>query len=103
MLQPVNSLVQQGQTDDGEDGGYQARVVFLHPGFDSVQRCVKAVAGVLGNTPAVCRAAYIHPAILAAYESGDLDLKGSSDSRAFELAVLRWLEKARDAAAHKAA
>ena len=58
---------------------------------------------MLGNTPAVCRAAYIHPAILAAYESGDLDLKGSSDSRAFELAVLRWLEKARDAAAHKAA
>ena len=69
----------------------------------NVATCVKAVAGVLGNTPAVCRAAYIHPAILAAYESGDLDLKGSSDSRAFELAVLRWLEKARDAAAHKAA
>jgi DNA topoisomerase-1 len=56
--------------------------------------CVKAVAGLLGNTPAVCRAAYIHPALLAAYEAGKLDLKPSKSDRAFELAVLRFLEKA---------
>lgn len=33
---------------------------------------VKAVAEALGNTPAVCRAYYIHPAILDAYHSGEL-------------------------------
>ncbi len=33
---------------------------------------VKAVAERLGNTPAVCRAHYIHPAILEAYEEGAL-------------------------------
>ncbi|HEY3950334.1 DNA topoisomerase IB [Phenylobacterium sp.] len=63
----------------------------------NVTVCVKAVAGVLGNTPAVCRAAYIHPAILAAYEAGDLDLKATSDDRAFELSVLKFLEAARRA------
>ena len=33
---------------------------------------VKATAAELGNTPAVCRSSYIHPAILAAAESGEL-------------------------------
>ena len=31
---------------------------------------VKKVAEELGNTPAVCRASYIHPAVLDAYEAG---------------------------------
>ena len=61
--------------------------------------CVKAVAGVLGNTPAVCRKAYIHPAVLEAYEAGELALKAGASDRAFELAVLRFLEEARDKAA----
>jgi DNA topoisomerase-1 len=60
--------------------------------------CVKAVAGVLGNTPAVCRKAYIHPAVLAAHAEGTLDLKVSSSGRAFELAVLRFLEALHEAA-----
>jgi len=60
----------------------------------NVVTCVKAVAGVLGNTPAVCRKAYIHPAVLEAYEAGRLDLKPMNNDRAFELAVLRLLEKA---------
>jgi DNA topoisomerase-1 len=64
----------------------------------NLNACVKAVAGVLGNTAAVCRAAYIHPAVLAAYEAGDLPLKANGDGRAFELSVLRFLETARDAA-----
>lgn len=34
--------------------------------------CVKAVAGLLGNTPAVCRAAYVHPQVLALFEAGEL-------------------------------
>jgi DNA topoisomerase-1 len=33
---------------------------------------VKGVAQALGNTPAVCRQSYIHPAILAAYEQNQL-------------------------------
>jgi DNA topoisomerase-1 len=60
----------------------------------AVNRCVKAVAGVLGNTPAVCRACYIHPAVVDAYEDGALALKLTDDDRAFELAVLKFLEAA---------
>jgi DNA topoisomerase-1 len=60
----------------------------------SIVTCVKAVAGVLGNTPAVCRSAYIHPAVLEAYKAGKLSLK-PADGRAFELSVLRFLEDAR--------
>jgi DNA topoisomerase-1 len=69
----------------------------------NVVACVKAVAGVLGNTPAVCRAAYIHPAVLEAYEAGALDLKPASRDRDFELAVMRFLAQARTRAARKAA
>lgn len=58
-----------------------------------VATCVKAVSGLLGNTPAVCRAAYIHPAVLAAYGGGRLALR-PSDGRAFETAVIRLLEAA---------
>jgi len=57
-----------------------------------INTCVKAVAGLLGNTAAVARSAYIHPAILEAYAAGELDLKPVADPRAFELAVLRFLE-----------
>lgn len=62
----------------------------------NVGACVKAVAGLLGNTAAVARSAYIHPAVLHAYEHGGLDIRGSGEDRAFELAVLRFLEAARD-------
>ena len=62
----------------------------------NINTCVKAVAGVLGNTAAVCRGSYIHPAVLEAYAEGRLDLKPADDDRAFELAVLRFLEAARD-------
>lgn len=61
----------------------------------NINTCVKAVAGVLGNTAAVARSAYIHPAILDAYAAGKLDLKPGGEERAFELAVLRFLEAAR--------
>ncbi len=60
-----------------------------------VNTCVKAVAGVLGNTAAVARSAYIHPAILEAYADGTLDLKPGKEERAFELSVLRFLEARR--------
>ncbi|CAN7142825.1 DNA topoisomerase IB [Phenylobacterium sp. LjRoot225] len=62
----------------------------------TISTCVKAVAGVLGNTAAVCRGAYIHPAVLRAYADGWLQLKPARDDRDFELAVLRFLQAARD-------
>lgn len=60
----------------------------------NINTCVKAVAGVLGNTPGVSRSAYIHPMVLEAYEHGALPLKGARAGRPFELAVIRFLEGA---------
>jgi DNA topoisomerase-1 len=62
----------------------------------NLNTCVKAVAGLLGNTAAVCRSAYIHPVVLQTYSDGGLKLKPGTSDRAFELAVLRFLEAARD-------
>jgi DNA topoisomerase-1 len=61
----------------------------------NVNTCIKAVAGVLGNTPAVCRKAYIDPAVLEAYQAGELTVKPGESDRAFETGVLRFLETAR--------
>jgi DNA topoisomerase I len=61
----------------------------------NVNTCVKAVAGLLGNTAAVCRGSYIHPLVLEAYQQGALPLKPGRSERAFELAVIRFLEAAR--------
>lgn len=36
----------------------------------NIVRAVKRVAEELGNTPTVCRASYIHPAVISAYEEG---------------------------------
>ena len=36
----------------------------------NIVRIVRSVAEELGNTPTVCRASYIHPTVLKAYESG---------------------------------
>jgi DNA topoisomerase-1 len=63
-----------------------------------VTTCVKAVAGLLGNTAAVCRGSYIHPRVLDAYQEGSLPLTVGRSERAFELAVLRFLEAARQEA-----
>jgi DNA topoisomerase-1 len=38
----------------------------------NIVQCIKTVAGRLGNTPAVCKRSYIHPAILDAYRIGSL-------------------------------
>lgn len=83
-----------------------ARALALNPECASateakhnIVTCVKAVAGLLGNTPAVCRSAYIHPVVLKAYEDGVLPFKGATEGRAFELEVLRFLEEAREEAA----
>ena len=38
----------------------------------NIAQAIKDVADVLGNTPAVCRKCYVHPAILECYEDGSL-------------------------------
>ncbi|MET0168065.1 MAG: DNA topoisomerase IB [Vicinamibacterales bacterium] len=69
----------------------------------NVNQAIEAVAGVLGNTPAICRKSYIHPAIVDAYADGSLPrtrrsrkLKAVSragDFQRMETAVLAWLHR----------
>ena len=56
-----------------------AHALAHHEGFGSqaeakrqVARAVERVARELGNTPAVCRKGYIHPAVIETYLEGDL-------------------------------
>ncbi len=69
----------------------------------NVRNAICAVAEVLGNTPAVCRKCYIHPAVLEAYLDGNLveglkkrtreELeKETIDLRSGEAAILKFLE-----------
>ena len=50
---------------------------------------VKKVAAALGNTAAVCRKSYIHPAISDAYLSGAFVLEAMEESGASSTAGLR--------------
>lgn len=77
-----------------------ARALSLTPRPDTeaalraeVVRGVRAVAGLLGNTPAVCRKAYIHPAVIEAWTAGRLPLKAATTGRPFETALIRFLER----------
>ncbi len=61
----------------------------------TVTRCIRAVAGVLGNTVAVCRSSYVHPAIVEAFAAGRLaDALPDPESQGFEKALIRLLESA---------
>jgi len=53
--------------------------------------CVKTVAALLGNTPSVCRACYIHPAVLEAYAAGALSPRLAGEGRPAELALVKLL------------
>jgi DNA topoisomerase-1 len=53
---------------------------------EKVKRAISTVADRLGNTEAVCRKCYVHPAIVDAYMAGSLNLK---DTR--ETSVLAFL------------
>jgi DNA topoisomerase-1 len=83
----VNFYIQAGMGEDfsAKDfrtwwGGLAAMHVFEEAGKPSsdmqakamVREGVKQVSQLLGNTPAVCRKCYIHPAVIRAYESGRL-------------------------------
>ena len=67
-----------------------------------IAAAIKEVAQQLGNTPAICRKSYVHPAVIAAYEDGSLfdamrwDDGKSGSSYALEdgeAAVLALLER----------
>jgi len=54
--------------------------------------CVKAVSGLLGNTPTVCRAAYVHPRVFDLYEAGELpNVLPGAETKGFEPALIRLL------------
>lgn len=61
----------------------------------NIKEAIGAVARILGNTPAICRKCYVHPAILEAYLQGDAieGLKGKGENvRANEAVVLEFLQ-----------
>lgn len=57
-LQAAIELAEIGKADDGQEAK------------KNIIRAVKRVAETLGNTPAVCRSSYIHPAVIKHYEAG---------------------------------
>jgi len=68
----------------------------------NVKTAICAVAELLGNTPAICRKCYVHPAIIEAYLNG-VQIPGLAeavqppekvDLRAVETAVLKFLRTA---------
>ena len=62
----------------------------------NMMKAIKAVAGCMGNTPAVCRKSYIHPALLEAYEAGRLahaPARRSQSLKEEERAFLRFLQR----------
>jgi DNA topoisomerase-1 len=62
--------------------------------------CVRTVSRRLGNTPAVCRASYIHPGLLEAYASGVLHQTfastGDQPTEVLESALLDFLGRLED-------
>jgi DNA topoisomerase-1 len=59
----------------------------------TVLRCVRAVSGLLGNTPTVCRGSYVHPRIFEAYADGTLaSAFPSPEDAEFEKALIDFLE-----------
>ncbi len=69
-------------------------------GETNVRDAIAAVAEMLGNTPAICRKCYVHPAIIENYLQGNSlnGMKGLAeerhvDLRASEAAVLKFLER----------
>jgi DNA topoisomerase I len=66
--------------------------------------CIKATAGLLGNTPAVCRSAYVHPAVIEAFAEGGLPRSfADAEGEDYEAEVLAFLDRLATPAAAKAA
>jgi DNA topoisomerase-1 len=60
----------------------------------NVVDCIKTVASHLGNTPAVCKRSYVHPAVLEAYLDGKLVASAGPDEEGLVRAVLRRAARA---------
>ena len=59
----------------------------------SMSLCVKATAGLLGNTPTVCRSSYIHPEVLKAFQEHRLPKTfATTEGDAYEAEVLAFLD-----------
>ena len=68
----------------------------------NIKQAIGAVAKILGNTPAICRKCYIHPAVLETYLDGktieglkkktEEALEETVDLREGEAAILKWLQ-----------
>ena len=54
------------ENEENEESGRSARGVAKR----HVRDAIRSVSRVLGNTPAVCRRSYIHPAVFRCYETG---------------------------------
>ena len=55
--------------------------------------CMKAVAGLLGNTPTVCRSSYVLPVVVDLYESGRIaEVLPGSETKGFEPALMKLLK-----------
>lgn len=68
-------------------------------GKAAVTEVMKRVSRLLGNTPAICRKCYVHPAIVQAYLDGRLptlmsECAAGCESDADEMAVAKLLEEA---------
>ncbi len=63
----------------------------------NIRAVIEDVAGQLGNTVAICRKCYVHPAVVDAYTAGELKLKKPARAemslRKEEAAVLAFLRK----------
>jgi DNA topoisomerase-1 len=60
----------------------------------AIAGAIRDVAGALGNTPAVCRASYVHPRILESFSAGELEPTASRCLRGldrWESGLLRFL------------
>ena len=60
----------------------------------SIAEAIRDVASALGNTPAVCRASYVHPAILESFAAGELPAPATRRLRGldrWESGLLRFL------------
>jgi DNA topoisomerase IB len=82
--------------------GVLARTPLPDKGGDRAMRAtlataIKEVAAILGNTPAVCRASYIHPLILEGWQDGSLHraipATAAGHPRQLEQLTLRFLRK----------
>ncbi len=82
--------------------GVLARTALPDKGGDRAMRsslaaAIKDVAAILGNTPAVCRASYIHPQIIEGWQDGSLHraipASAASHPRQLEQLTLRYLRK----------